>query len=53
MSLTSKQRHDRIMAEILEHGHVEVKTAGPGADRCRMPRSDATCGSLPIGRKSN
>jgi DeoR/GlpR family transcriptional regulator of sugar metabolism len=25
MSLTSKQRHERIMAEILEHGHVEVK----------------------------
>jgi DeoR/GlpR family transcriptional regulator of sugar metabolism len=25
MSLTSKQRHDRILSEIFAHGHVEVK----------------------------
>ncbi len=25
MSLTGKQRHERILAEILAHGHVEVK----------------------------
>ena len=25
MSLTSKQRHDRILAEMLNHGQVEVK----------------------------
>ena len=37
MSLTSKQRHDRILAEILEHGHVEVKQMAQ-----RLSVSDAT-----------
>lgn len=37
MSLTSKQRHDRILAEILEHGHVEVKQMAQ-----KLSVSDAT-----------
>jgi DeoR/GlpR family transcriptional regulator of sugar metabolism len=37
MSLTSKQRHDQILAEILEHGHVEVKLIAQ-----RLSVSDAT-----------
>ena len=37
MSLTSKQRHDQILAEILEFGHVEVKQMAQ-----RLSVSDAT-----------
>jgi DeoR family transcriptional regulator of aga operon len=37
MSLTSKQRHEQILAEILESGHVEVKRLSQ-----RLAVSDAT-----------
>lgn len=37
MSLTTKQRRDMILSQILEHGHVEVKSLSQG-----MAVSDAT-----------